>query len=304
MRLPTSIDGETRSHDALSAVLPKLEGVRKAGSGWTARCPAHDDHTPSLSVSVGRDGRVLLKCFSGCPVESITAAMGLKMSDLFSDDPSPPRPVHTTATKPLVLPELSAGDPIDWWRLATLRGIDPDGVRLAVERGLVHFATIYDRDCWVVTDSRRIAAQARRMDGQPWGDGRKAHTLKGSVGNWPVGLPEAEPFCTILLVEGGPDLLAACHYIVREHQSNYTAPIAMLGSSMNIPPEALPMFKNTWTRIFPHADKAGRQAGVRWARALAPYVGTVDLYDLTDAGDGINDLNDLAASGYAGRMIP
>jgi putative DNA primase/helicase len=46
-------------------VLEGLEGVRRNGNGWKALCPAHDDHEPSLSVSVGRDGRALVNCFKG-----------------------------------------------------------------------------------------------------------------------------------------------------------------------------------------------------------------------------------------------
>jgi hypothetical protein len=30
--------------------IAKALGARKADSGWTARCPAHDDRTPSLSI--------------------------------------------------------------------------------------------------------------------------------------------------------------------------------------------------------------------------------------------------------------
>jgi hypothetical protein len=47
-----------------------------------ARCPAHEDRTPSLSVTVGDRGSVLLHCFAGCPVDRVLAAMGLTMRDL------------------------------------------------------------------------------------------------------------------------------------------------------------------------------------------------------------------------------
>lgn len=48
-----------------------------------ARCPAHDDREPSLQISEGADGRVLLKCFAGCSVEDITRVMGITTRDLF-----------------------------------------------------------------------------------------------------------------------------------------------------------------------------------------------------------------------------
>lgn len=49
------------------------------------RCPAHPDKTPSLSVSEGRDGRVLLKCFAGCSTDEICASVGLTLADLMPD---------------------------------------------------------------------------------------------------------------------------------------------------------------------------------------------------------------------------
>lgn len=53
--------------------------VRQLGGHWfgsngTCRCPAHDDHNPSLSVSE-RDGVVLVHCFSGCDQRSVIAAL-------------------------------------------------------------------------------------------------------------------------------------------------------------------------------------------------------------------------------------
>lgn len=70
------------------ALLSKLERVKK-GSGqnrWSARCPAHDDKGPSLSIRETEDGRVLVHCFAGCTVHEIVQAVGLELSDLF-----PPR---------------------------------------------------------------------------------------------------------------------------------------------------------------------------------------------------------------------
>src|SRR5215510_16533269 len=61
----------------------RLEGAKKTGTGWTARCPGHDDQKASLSISEGKDHRILLHCHAGCTAESILAAMGLKFADLF-----------------------------------------------------------------------------------------------------------------------------------------------------------------------------------------------------------------------------
>ncbi len=68
------------------ALLDRLDAVRQCGDGhWSARCPAHGDKTPSLSVRELADGRILLYCFAGCDVHAITAALGIELSDLFPE---------------------------------------------------------------------------------------------------------------------------------------------------------------------------------------------------------------------------
>lgn len=55
---------------------------KRHGETWSARCPAHEDRDPSLSIGVGMDARVLLHCHAGCPVEAIVGTLGLAMKDL------------------------------------------------------------------------------------------------------------------------------------------------------------------------------------------------------------------------------
>ena len=64
-------------------MLSRVQNPKKTGTGWICRCPAHDDGKASLSVSMGSDGRVLLKCHAGCDAESIVRAAGLELRDLF-----------------------------------------------------------------------------------------------------------------------------------------------------------------------------------------------------------------------------
>jgi hypothetical protein len=66
----------------IGQVLEILHGIHKTRRGWVACCPAHDDHSPSLSVAVGDNGRVLLKCWAGCTFQEIVAALGFEPSDL------------------------------------------------------------------------------------------------------------------------------------------------------------------------------------------------------------------------------
>ena len=63
-------------------LFPKLSGVRKAGHGYVAKCPSHDDGKQSLSIAES-DGRILLYCHKRCTTESIVNALGLTWRDLF-----------------------------------------------------------------------------------------------------------------------------------------------------------------------------------------------------------------------------
>ncbi len=67
---------------SVERLLERLEGVKRNGSCWMARCPAHDDHTPSLSVREGSDSRVLIHCHAGCATDDVVAAAGLTLADL------------------------------------------------------------------------------------------------------------------------------------------------------------------------------------------------------------------------------
>ena len=66
-------------------LLARLDGVQGGNGAWKARCPAHDDRTPSLSVTAGRDGRVVLHCHAGCDTAAVVSATGLEWRDLFPE---------------------------------------------------------------------------------------------------------------------------------------------------------------------------------------------------------------------------
>ena len=69
-------------------VLNHLPGHRKAGSGWSAKCPAHEDKSASLSVGIGKEGRALVHCHAGCELVDVLEAMGLTPDDLFPSKPA------------------------------------------------------------------------------------------------------------------------------------------------------------------------------------------------------------------------
>jgi hypothetical protein len=73
---------------AIDTVLDRLDSFKKSGTGFIAKCPAHDDRQASLSITEGTDGKVLLHCFAGCSVEQIVTALGLTLNDLFASTDS------------------------------------------------------------------------------------------------------------------------------------------------------------------------------------------------------------------------
>ena len=55
--------------------IAKALGGHKAGNGWIARCPLHDDEKPSLSISSGKDNKVLVHCHAGCNQRDVFIAI-------------------------------------------------------------------------------------------------------------------------------------------------------------------------------------------------------------------------------------
>lgn len=81
------------SGSAASRILNRLAGVRQTSPGrWLARCPAHEDRSPSLRITELADGRVLMHDFAGCQTADVLAALGLEFSDLFD------KPLETRLT--------------------------------------------------------------------------------------------------------------------------------------------------------------------------------------------------------------
>jgi hypothetical protein len=88
-------------------LLHRLDRVHQRDRGqWSARCPAHEDRGPSLTIKELDDGKVLLHCFSGCSVENIVGAIGLTLADLFPR--TGPTPGAGTSPLRLRLPAYQA----------------------------------------------------------------------------------------------------------------------------------------------------------------------------------------------------
>ena len=113
-------------------VLDRLDGVLDRGNGqFLARCPSHEDKSPSLSIKDESD-RVLVHCFAGCEALDVVESIGLELSDLFEQPPAfntgkkprfNPRDVllalrHETTVVMLAVGDLRDGHEVDVDRIA------------------------------------------------------------------------------------------------------------------------------------------------------------------------------------------
>jgi len=89
-------------------LLERLEMVRKTGTGkWIARCPAHDDGTPSLSVTEIENGnRVLIHCHGGCGAVDILESIGMDWSALYPDEQESYRPMWRSNTEQKAIDDM------------------------------------------------------------------------------------------------------------------------------------------------------------------------------------------------------
>ena len=227
----------------------------------------------------------------------------------------PAAPSHYTPPRPkpepqqLVVPSLHY-TPDEAQQLAKLRGLSSLGVELAgFHLGTLGFAKVGGFPCWILTDGSNRIAEARRMDGEKFPaigklSERKSHTLRGSCKSWPLGInpPKVKDIPSdfpCVMVEGGPDYLAACDVLA--HAPKEFLPVAMLGSGQLIHAEALPFFKGRSVVILAHPDEAGRMAATKWTQQLRK-VGAIPDPRQLEGGD-LNDLVKLHGARAVANMI-
>ena len=80
--MDTELTSCTDAAALAAAIAYRCPQARQHRDQWQACCPAHDDHTPSLSITPATD-KVLLYCHAQCPLDAILAALDLTRRDLF-----------------------------------------------------------------------------------------------------------------------------------------------------------------------------------------------------------------------------
>jgi hypothetical protein len=171
----------------IDRVVDQLERLdcrpRRRGQGFTAKCPAHEDGSPSLTVSTGRDGRALVYCFASCPLERILEALGLDLRDLF-DAPDrdelravPPRRVR----RPPTLDELADDHPA-WAAWRALGHTLDQAPRVRASRGLDapgearSWLVSRAREAWRTGDLLTLSRLLEALGGT-WPDGHRGQWI-------------------------------------------------------------------------------------------------------------------------------
>jgi len=196
--------------------------------------------------------------------------------------PGSDHPASNIQRKPVRFPKLRRLSDATCQELAALRGLGVAGVLAARDAGLIWGAEmgvsvrrglVWGEDmaregeqgklrvgptrCWIVADGAGMAMQARRLDGDSWprhdGGSFKAWTI--GTAKWPLGVALARRRRCVTLVEGGPDILAAFHFLVRAQKLQSVAVVGVLGASVRLHHESLAFSPTsacaslpTWTR--------------------------------------------------------
>jgi len=216
------------------------------------------------------------------------------------------------------MPDLSRPSPDELQMLADSRGLQVQGLELAVAAGRLfvcdwpqfkrrgEWVRLEDSEAdycapvsrsWVVTDEAGWVAQYRRLDGAAYDTfqdgeprkGRKSWSTKG-VG-WPLGAADMGGSGKVLLLEGGADMLAAYHFFWGLGISD-VAVCCILGASNSIGDPALKFFESKRVKVVMDADLArlnertgvakspGMEAAAKWQAQLTKAGAAVAVFSL------------------------
>lgn len=226
-----------------------LDG-RRSGDGWTAKCPAHDDHKPSLSINDGNNGHPVVFCHAGCEQTAVIDA--LRVRHLWSSNHSDGDVI------PTVHPTLGAYH--SHWDY-----YDTSGRHVA-------------RVCrWETTSGKEIrplTLQSGRWVWKHFEADRPLYRLRALL---------TEPSKRVLLVEGEKTADAAHKYFGTEFIVTTWSGGAKATSRTNFTPLA-----GRDVTLMPDNDDAGRKAMNDVAAILQAQGCAVRLVDLSgmDLGDG------------------
>ncbi len=274
--------GPLWSFDNIRDLLEARGGVRHGGQHqFVALCPAHDDHTASLSVTWrqgDRGGLVLLHCHGGCGTQDIVEALGLSMADLF-DEPLPPtdrigdragrsRQQRTAGKRrgnlgrlPTLLVRADPGPAVKhtWERVQTYSYVDAEG--RPVQR-------VFREECTNCPERHKqfkqefIAATGRKVSTKPDGFTPVLYRMPQVLAAVAAGPP-------VWVVEGEKDV----------HTAEGLGLVATTNAqgSQSFPTELAQVFRGATVRVVLDLDTAGFERGVALTEALEAVCARVQL---------------------------
>jgi hypothetical protein len=285
----------------------KREGILLRGF-----CPFHQERTPSFFVfpdggcrCFGCDwpekgsASVIDLCATLDGLRPIQAAVKLATGSAMSEI-APVKRMERKKT--LLMPSSEPPTQADYRQLSVRRTIAIVALVIACQRDFLRcFDDEINGRCWLFTDRRKKCAIRRRLDNQPFqlrsGSSSKAAACFGADMTKPLGYEEARDYPAFSVVEGGPNGLAAIAQAYAAGVEDLVAPIVMPCTGSNFHPESLESLKGKRGRIFPDADKSGREAAYRWAKQLFTAGIVVDGFDFGGLvqinGQPVSALNDF-----------
>ena len=260
-------------------LLAKLPDAKHAGKGWSARCPAHEDRRASLSVAEGDDGRALVKCHTGCKLDAICAAVGLRVADLMPPNSVNVNGNHRSPKKTAIL--LTPSGKPTGKMFATARNAVAELERRHGKRSaLWTYLDVYGEPVGVVV---RWNLPGGKKDIRP---------VSRHGDSWRIaGMAEPRPLYCL------PDLVGAKRVYVCEGEKAADAVRSIRLTATTSAHGAESAAKADWTTlagkeivILPDNDTPGRKYADTVAALLAkltpaPVVKLVELPDLPDHGD-------------------
>ncbi len=271
-----------------------LPGVPPSTGSGVVRSPLREDRRASFSVTrdelwhdlaTGEGGDVvsLVRAATGCtPGEAVRRVLSLAegsapafaLAHRQGSARPAPAPFDGLAGLDLRAPcigELVAIAEARAWPVFA-------GLELAARRGLLRVADVPHRGhrhpAWILTDSARRSAQARRLDGQPWTGGEGSEGFKSkslrSDADHPPGLADALEHSrpVVLLAEGEPDALAALSFAWLAGIDDRVGVIALTGTAKACPPSLCASLAGRRVRIFRQNDAPAAKACAAWASSL------------------------------------
>lgn len=191
--------------------------------------------------------------------------------------------------------------------VARARGLDVEAVWMAArvfKRMAFSMWPLYFRDgewlersvgaypSWCAIDVTRNVAEFRRLDNGRYQrqDGGEIKAWSTCGKSWPLGAAAMNGRPCVMLVEGGPDMLAAYHFLRRYRMLERVAVVCMLGAANRIREDALPFFEGKRVRIMVDADPLkdvvepkmrklpGMEAAARWSAQLREVGAVVETF--------------------------